>query len=593
MLLGNLLFALLLQDVVGLREGESANPGAKDSALLLGNCAIGRLIDGTSGLPVAGAALELWTEGDASAPQVEARDTSRSDGSFRLEGGRGDKVLIRAAGYRSNLIPVSDCGEILLLPAAKHLGLRVTDLDGKPIAGARAESRQTCAHAPPAFVSVSSESGAFDFLMFPPLDDNPEIVVTAHGYGAVFLGDPDLLLAPNGLELRLPRRRPIRFQVVDEQGKPIADRGVSLGGEPRWNLTRTDSSGRAVFESPFLGRDELLEIECEGKPVHLASGRIPSTIEPVFTFRPPDFTKPAPALDESKRVPLHVVDAQGKPVAMRVGVVNASSNLDTFEFLSKDWGPSTLVAGGAFSGWTETVKTLDAPVETTLAVKREPVIEIRLPEGESWLLHVQVGDDSLTLENPELPLRQSVPAGKPITVCAVSNKETRLAHLGHIEDDCGLDMTRAGCVAHVPSAGGTSVAHRISAPGIAFSGHVRTQSGQTKLNAVDGAVEFEIDSKAGFECLLGADAAVPRVVGPWDAAVTTVHFARRGSLRVRGDARALFAGGDEGSSSGDGGFLVESLAPGPLIAEIVRQNGEVVEVSLTLAEGEQRELTLR
>ncbi|MEO6708572.1 MAG: hypothetical protein ABI054_12030, partial [Planctomycetota bacterium] len=382
-------------------------------------------------------------------------------------------------------------------------------------------------------------------------------------------------------------------QVVDAQGKPITDRGVSLGAEPHWNLTRTDSSGHAVFESPFFGRDTFLEIECEGKASHLASARMPSTFEPRFTFQPPDFTKPAPALDESKRVPVHVVDARGRPVAMQIGVSNAGSNLETFEALSKDWGPSTLVAGGPFSGWSETVKTLESPVETTLAVKREPVIEIRLPEGEFWLVHVQVGDDSLTLENPKLPLRQSVPAGKPIIVCAVGNKETRLAHLGHIEDDCGLDMTRAGCVAHVPSADGASVVHRISAPGIAYSGHVRTQAGQIELNTEDGAVEFEIDADASFECLLGADDAVPRVVGPWDEALTTVHFARRASLRVRGDARALFAGGDEGSSSADGGFLVEGLAPGPLIAQIVRPNGEVVEVSLTLTEGEKRELTLR
>lgn len=613
MLFAILLFALASQEVIGLRTGESAGP-----ATLAGippstyDCVSGRLLDGTNAAPIVGADIELWTEGDGPPPRRIVRDTSRADGSFRFsrDGTWADKILIRAAGYRSTLVASSDASEVFLLPQSKHLDLHVVDLDGKPIAGAHAETRQTCAHAPPAFVGVSNAAGLFDLSTFPPLEDGPEIVVSARGYGAVLLQMPELMLAPGGLEVRLPKRRSIGLTIVDSQGNALANRGVSLGVEPQWIALVTDNAGRAVFESPFFGREVLLKIENDGKSEFLASGRAPVSFEPRLMFIPHDVNRTVASSDPASPVPVHVVDAANRALDFPVAAVRENGStrhgLSGVRWLGKDWGRTTIIAGGPFSGWTESVRVLDAPVETTLQVAREPVLEIQLPANEYWLVHVQAGDDSITLENPELPLRQPVPAGKVIVVCAVSEKETRLAHLGHIDEDCALDMTRSSSVVSPTHEMAPKIMHRVLAPGIELSGHVRLAQGQIDLEASTAALEFGVPANENFEGVVSAKDRIPRAIGAWDAAEISIALPRRASLAVHGNLKTIFAGGlfgerdnlAEDSNGGaeqlfGGGFMVSDLAPGPLIVDLVREDGGVISISLVLGDGEQRELTLR
>jgi len=206
---------------------------------------------------------------------------------------------------------------------------------------------------------------------------------------------------------------------------------------------------------------------------------------------------------------------------------------------------------------------------------------------------VQAGDDSITLENPTLPLRQPVPSGPAITVCAVSETQTLLSRLGHIDEDRRVDLTRTS--SRVPRfvEEGPAVVHRITAGKVAFSGQIRLPRRRLDLDAPDSALEFEVPANVNFECLLGGDDSVPRALGPGDPVETAIHFLRRGSLTVHGELRAVFAGGDEGDALEDGGFRVTDLAPGPLLVELVKANGDLINVSLVLADGEARELTLR
>ena len=597
MWIAELILALVAQEVIGLKPGESASPVIPEAGQkLLGPFLRGRLIDGVSSVPVEGAAVELWTEGDGPEPRIFAHDTSRGDGSFRLEDLRADKIMIRAKGYRSTLIGRGDRGEIMLLPLAKHLGLQVVDLDGNPIAGAHAESRQTCAHAPPAYVGVSNAAGVFDLATFPPLEDNPEIVVSARGYGAVLLQLPALMLAAGGLEVRLPKRRPIAFLVVDAMGTALANRRVAFGEEPTWCAVASDSNGRVVLDSPFFGREFVSKIEERGSLVFLASGRAPNSFEPTLAFIQLAEGQAVSAAPDST-VPVHVVDVTNHVLDLSVAAIREHGatrhGLEGVRFLNKDWGHTTIIAGGSFTGWKEAVNVLVAPIETTISVTREPVLEIQLPADQFWLVHVQAGDDSITLENPGLPLRQPVPAGKAITVCAVGERETRLARLGHIDEDRAVDLTRESSIVAKPLDEGTRIVHRISAADVAFAGEVRLPGGQLELDAPSGALEFEVPANANFECYLGGDNSVPRLIGPWDPAEIAIHFPRRGSLTVHGNLHALFAGGDEGNALEGGGFRVNDLAPGPLLVELVKLNGDLIRISLVLGDGEQRELTLR
>ena len=593
----NLLLAIVAQQVDGLKSGEFAGPGSAAAALPAELCVRGRLLDGTSARPVVGAEVELWTESAGPPPVCVAHDTSRVDGSFHLARGgvqNADKVLIHAAGYRSTCVAASDTDEILLLPLAKHLSLRVSDLDGKPIVGARAETRQTCAHAPPAFVGLSNAAGVFDLSTFPPLDDEPEIFLSARGYGAELLQSPEFLLAQDGLEVRLPKRRPIAFHVVDTAGKALAHRRVALGEEPRWCASATDDKGRAVFDSPPCMSASSLSSEFGSESALLATGRIPTSFEPTFVLLPTPRAPLSEPSDAATRVPLHVVDGAGHALELGVSVLNErGSNLDAVHWLGKDWGRTTLVAGGPFTGWSETVRVLDAPIETTLQVTREPVLDIQLPADSYWIVHVQAGDDSITLDGPKFPLRQPVPAGKVIVVCAVGENETRLAHLGHIFDDCTLDLTRTSSVVPAIREQAPLSMHRWLVPGVEPKGRVHLEHGQPEWLSSKEALEFEAPANANFEGLVSAPERVPCAIGPWNATESSLQLARRTSLAVHGSLKAVYAGGVEGLPMQNGGFVVSDLAPGPLLVELVRLDGGVVSISLVLADGEQRELTLR
>src|SRR5690349_2288383 len=169
------LLAFVLQQLDGLRSGESVLGSSQE--VDASDRLRGRVLDGATGVPIAGAEVELWREEHDLTASLLGKALTRVDGSFvgpspktAEERARPpDKLIVRAAGHRSTCASSSDAGEIALLPLAKHLGLRVVDLDGNPIAGARAESRQACAHAPPAFVATSNASGVFDMSTFPPL----------------------------------------------------------------------------------------------------------------------------------------------------------------------------------------------------------------------------------------------------------------------------------------------------------------------------------------------------------------------------------------------------------------------------------------
>ena len=135
---------------------------------------------------------------------------------------------------------------------------------------------------------------------------------------------------------------------------------VFQGEEPNWSATSTDGDGRAVFDSPTCGRTFRLSIEHEGASVFLAGGRVPGSISPTFVRLEPGEPAPSAPTDASSGIPVHVADPAGQTLDLRVGASNdKGSNLELVSFLAKDWGRTTLIAGGAFSGWSESVRVLD------------------------------------------------------------------------------------------------------------------------------------------------------------------------------------------------------------------------------------------
>lgn len=91
-----------------------------------------------------------------------------------------------------------------------------------------------------------------------------------------------------------------------------------------------------------------------------------------------------------------------------------------------------LVVGGPFTGVREQVSRVSlGPGETRtleIEVEAEPRLKLRVPEGTLYL-HVQAGDDSITLEPPRQDdevLETPVPPGQPVTVFAQGRAQYRV-----------------------------------------------------------------------------------------------------------------------------------------------------------------------
>ncbi len=609
----------LIQGVDGLGPGESAQAGPPEAALGFRECARGRVLDGYTSKPVVGAQVEVWGEGWKFPDAPIASGVTRVDGSFQIrQPADGGLLRIRASGYRSTTCSMYGAFEILLSPATQSLNLRVVDLEGKPIAGALLESRDFGLHESRAYEGRSNADGRFDLSTFPPFQDRPGAVLSARGYAAMHFDrgwDPwnpnsiQRLLLPGGLEVRLPRRKPIAFRVVGTDGKPLAHRRVSLCYEPG-GLGRdpggreferdsqvTDESGRAQFASPLDDRRWLIQIEDKGSAQDLFAGLMPIGFEPLLVY-------PSANLEQESRLPnrfpIHVVDADGAPVETYVGAFHDRGSSAEIRFLASSWKHMTIFAGGPFSGWSEAVKRLETSSETTLQLTREPEISVRLSHASfNRRLHVQVGDESYSVqpEVPDAPLH--VPAGGPLVLCIIDGPETRHLRLDRVEDGASLDLLRDGSVSIQPHYySGEPCDYRLVAnEDVWLGGSIITP--WNVLEPVRGlAFLFELDPTAPIEGRLGAEGRVPRDFGPTIAALGSgndlrLELAQRGSVKINGAVRAVVAGGRAGEPLPGGGCEVDFLAPGPLLVDIVRTDGSVISLSLVLADGERRELTLR
>lgn len=224
----------------------------------------GRLLDAISGAPVAGATCELWTEDFDQPGRMVESVLSNAAGTYELHPQTRDevKVRLRAPGYRSTV--VSADGELeRLYPNDEPLVVRVLDLDGKPIAGARVRSHQTCRHAPPAVEGVSGADGRV-VLDGAPIQTSTDYEVRAPGYGALV----PVYFEDIGSEpcVFLPRRAPVHLRLLDEHGQPLAHRRFRQQG-PGLTAFVTDVDGRARLDSLFESRE--IGLEDMTKELHL------------------------------------------------------------------------------------------------------------------------------------------------------------------------------------------------------------------------------------------------------------------------------------------------------------------------------------
>lgn len=514
MLLASLLVGLAL---VPQREAPDGPQDPEPAAAPTGAWSFeGRVHDAFTGAALAGVHCELWTEDLYAEPVRVAEAWTGADGRYRLSGTgkRGEKLVLSRAGYRRTERGTPD-EELALFPAREPFTLRVLDLDGNPIAGALVQTRQSCRHAKSAVRATSDADGTVTIADMPPFEDGGEVEVLAPGYGA--LGD----LWPPELwdlgELRLPRRRVSVVRWLDADGRPVASGQVRYEGGDGSYLLDPDAEGRVTHDRLFGDRHGVVSWR-PGDPK--TSGRhldvFPSTGS--WSSRPGD--PPEAACSSGVRLVEITPDST---------LADGSRSLEPWIRLLHDegwvvWGTGEhrvppgrawLVVGRNFSGVRERVTPVELATgetrELEAVLEPEPLLRLLVPES-TWWIHVQAGDDSVTLEAPKpgAELRTPVPAGVPVTVLA-QGRDVHRATLAPWERETTLDLTTPATRLVPERAERATVELRFrvrAADGGALAAEASARAAGTQLSDLDPAgsgVLFRVPEGARWEASFAAE----------------------------------------------------------------------------------------
>lgn len=380
------LVVCLVQGVDGIGAGERLFKRADGAPAPKEQVATGRVLDASTGQPLARVRVEAWTE-DWDLPGLLVDEVrSGGDGCFSFkrqrEKRRADKVRFSCAGYRSTTRAPSDVGQdILLVPGKAPARVVLKDLRGQPIAGARVTTRQTCAHGPSAIEVFSDAQGRVDLSALPPLDDEPELEVTVDGFEALRNREPEeaIDVAGESTTWLLGRKRPLRFRLLDPEGRPAANTRVLAGYAPEWSFTSTDAEGRAAFRFAFLYENLLLHAPLPGRDDTLLDFAGWDCGE--LLLRQDGDVRNRTPIDTDAKVVVDVAAPGLRFVLLHEQGWRAESK-GTHHFPP---GKVRLLAGGPFTGFVERTETFELKPGTTTSLaidaQPEPQLSIEAIEG--------------------------------------------------------------------------------------------------------------------------------------------------------------------------------------------------------------------
>lgn len=267
-------------DVEGLRAGEAAvelapaaNVGERREAIVRRDASHGRVIDAFTARPVARATVELWSE------EIDEHyggyhrygvATTGADGRYSVNRRDGDrtaeKLRVVAPGYLTFTEAAGEAdGVVHLFPAeARAPRLRVVDLQGRPIDGARVTTTYTCAHDVPAFVHETGADGVVELTGYGLQDAIPELRVLAPGYAGIkyLAGEPILAAASRGetYTQRLRRTPGASGTLIDTDGTPIADTALHVLDGDGFHVVRTNAEGRFAIPARYDDGELLIRL---------------------------------------------------------------------------------------------------------------------------------------------------------------------------------------------------------------------------------------------------------------------------------------------------------------------------------------------
>lgn len=225
----------------------------------------GRVVDAMTGLPIAGATVETWSE-EITESTVGLRrfgeTMTRASGQFRIRVREGDllseKARVMAPGYATLSTVTASMADVLELfpldPAIPRL--RFVDAQGQVIANGVITSTRTCAHDLSAFTIHPDALGVFTLSQFAFQDELPELRFLAPGYLGIKYLDGEMLFnqyASRGevVEVHVPRAAHPRIRLLDEDGSPAAQTLIHMIDEGDHMVARTDQDGRVSLPGRY------------------------------------------------------------------------------------------------------------------------------------------------------------------------------------------------------------------------------------------------------------------------------------------------------------------------------------------------------
>jgi hypothetical protein len=279
----------------------------------------GRLTDGGK-RGISRATVELMTlASPAESPRPAATVTSDVSGRFHLEAPEPGmwKVIVRSDGYvpleksLTPLVELTDLEPTAMTPASL-VEIRVEDMDGSPLAGARvrAEPKSDTAQAgwsPAVREGVTGEDGV---VRLPHAKDE---ILMLQAAAAGRLATVKAWASASPVRLRLAPGRERTIEVRSSRGVPA--RGIDVRTADGVWLVASDEHGRAVISAPASGELALV-LESRGFLAGRGTLRPGDASPAVFSLAEPSSAS-GKAVDAGSRLPVGgaLVWPEGHPAA--------------------------------------------------------------------------------------------------------------------------------------------------------------------------------------------------------------------------------------------------------------------------------------
>lgn len=322
-----------------------------DVTLARGFVIMGRVVD-ANGAPIAGLGvyvhgLGVGADGRGESSGVDGK--AGADGAFTLApllaAGRWTASVVNARLQSSGelVVDAANGAPPLLLVVATERAARtlrgiVLDDVGEPVADVQLETRGTGAMA------KTDADGSFSITARPMCDDD-ELFVRVSGRCDADPTPRSVRWGSEDVRVVLRRGAAVTVDVVDDDGAPVTEFGVSLASEPspvpgeeRSRVHGLHEDGRVVVEPARRGRATL-------RVFPHAVDLLPS--EPVVVDVVDAMPPVRVVVERAKACPVEVVDERGAPVgAANVELVRMHAPLE--QSFVKAWEPGK---GGAATTW--------------------------------------------------------------------------------------------------------------------------------------------------------------------------------------------------------------------------------------------------